>query len=363
LYVNKMKRSIWFILLAVILVFPVFSQQNGLSLSLPPGFKWEIYAEGITSARGMAVAPDGTLFTGSKKGNVYRIDPSGKVEVIADNLSMPVGVEYFEGDLYISEISKIQRIKKVLSAESEKYPLETIIEGLPRDRWHGWKFIKIGPDRKLYVPVGAPCNVCLKNNPQYASILSFDLTAGDYEIFAHGVRNTVGFDWHPQSEELYFTDNGRDNMGDNIPPDELNYAPRKGLHFGFPFLHGKDIEDPKYWGQRDRDDFNPPLAELPAHVAALGMRFYTGTMFPKEYQGGIFIAEHGSWNRSEKIGYRISFISLAGENPEYKIFAAGWLQGKDYVLGRPADVEIGVDGSLFVSDDYGSRIFRIWYEG
>jgi glucose/arabinose dehydrogenase len=188
-----------------------------------------------------------------------------------------------------------------------------------------------------------------------------DLDGNNLELFAEGVRNTVGFDWHPESEELWFTDNGRDRMGDDTPPDELNRAPFIGLHFGFPFLHGKTVRDPDFHDKRSDREITLPVLELPAHVAALGMRFYTGRMFPPYYRGGIFIAEHGSWNRSRKTGYRVSFVKLSGDTVHsYEIFASGWLKNET-VRGRPADVEIGPDGALYVSDDMAGCVYRIFY--
>jgi len=188
-----------------------------------------------------------------------------------------------------------------------------------RDEHHGWKFIRFGPDGMLYVPVGAPCNVCQRNDERYATIMRMKSDGTGLEVFAHGVRNTVGFDWRPQTEELWFTDNGRDLMGDDIPPDELNHAPEMGLHFGFPYCHGGDIPDPGFGNQRKCEEFTPPAMKLGPHVASLGMRFYTGSMFPSEYRNQIFIAEHGSWNRTTPIGYRVTLVRLENnqvENPD-----------------------------------------------
>jgi glucose/arabinose dehydrogenase len=211
------------------------------------------------------------------------------------------------------------------------------------------------------VPVGAPCNVCLKDNPLYATITRLNLDGTGLEIFARGVRNPVGFDWHPQTDELWFTDNGRDFLGDNLPPDELNHAPQSVKHFGFPYRHGKDISDPEYGSQAPPIDFTAPAQELGPHVVSLGMRFYTGDMFPSTYKNQIFIAEHGSWNRSEPIGYRLTLVRLAGSSVQsYEVFADGWLQ-KNRVLGRPVDIEIMEDGSLLISDDYSDTIYRITY--
>ncbi len=261
----------------------------------------------------------------------------------------------------MAEISRILRFDNILKNLDDPPKPVILRDDLPEDRWHGWKFIALGPDGKLYVPVGAPCNVCLKQDERYAAILRMEPDGSDLQVYARGVRNTVGFDWHPVTREFWFTDNGRDYMGDNMPPDELNHAPEAGLHFGFPYCHGSDIQDPDY-KQFPCSKFRAPAKELGPHVAALGMRFYTGTMFPEEYQDQIFIPEHGSWNRSEKIGYRIMLVTLEeGRAEDYRVFAYGWL--KDGVVwGRPVDLLILSDGSLLVSDDHGGAVYRIYYQ-
>ena len=332
-------------------------------IRLPEGFRIQVYASSLRTARGLSFASDGTLFVGSKSGEVYAVRPNGETLTVTRGLNMPVGLDFFEGDLYISSLSEIVMIENVLDNLGTNPKPRVLIDTLPRDRHHGWKFIKVGPDRKLYVPVGAPCNVCEREDERYASILRMNLDGSDLELVASGVRNTVGFDWHPETGELWFTDNGRDLMGDDIPPDELNRAPRAGLHFGFPYLHGGSVQDPRFWDDRPQGvEFELPKHEFPAHVAALGMRFYTANQFPEEYRGGIFVAEHGSWNRSQKIGYRVSYLHLEGNRVrEYRIFAEGWLEGQRS-WGRPADVEIGPDGALYVADDAASAVYRISYQ-
>jgi glucose/arabinose dehydrogenase len=330
-------------------------------MMLMKGYKIEIYTDKVPNARAMDFAEDGTLFAGSMvEGKLYAIRPDRSVIIIDDSLVMPTGLDYYEGDLYVSEISRILKYENILNTLDKSPEPLVINDNFPEDRWHGWKFIRVGPDGKLYVPVGAPCNVCLPDKVWYARILRMSLDGQTLEYFAEGVRNTVGFDWDPVSGEFWFTDNGCDDMGDDIPPDELNKSRTDGQHFGFPYIHGK-VLDPEFWPQRPKNSsFTSPAMELPAHVAALGMRFYTGEMFDEKYHGGIFIAEHGSWNRSRKIGYRISFIKLSGNRPVYyEVFASGWLQGET-PWGRPADVQVGPDGSLFVSDDLAGCIYRIY---
>lgn len=335
-------------------------------IKLPPGFRIEVYAE-IPEARSLAVSPSGTVFVGSRgAGDVHAVSPggqgrSGRVHRIASGLDSPNGVAFRDGSLYVAEVSRILRYDGI-EKRLDSPPRPVVVRGdFPRGRHHGWKFIRFGPDGLLYVPVGAPCDVCERKDPRYSSVMRMKPDGRDLEIFAHGVRNTVGFDWHPGTKELWFTDNGRDWMGDNRPPDELNRAPRKGLHFGFPYCHGGDIPDPKYGKGKDCGKYTPPVLKLSPHTAALGMRFYTGDRFPEEYRGKIFIAEHGSWNRSTPIGYRITMVDPAGGKPEkFTVFAEGWLQ--DTVSwGRPVDVEVMPDGSLLVSDDKAGVVYIITY--
>lgn len=363
-----MKKILIIALLALLIIF-ISSDASQTdrelpieSIILPEGFSIEIYKSGIKTARGMDFSDDGTLFVGSKSGDVYAITTDRKVYVIAKGMKEPVGVDFYDGDLYVSAVSRVLRYDDILDDLAAPPDPVLVNDSFPKKTWHGRKFIKVGPDKKLYVPVGAPCNVCDEDDRRFATIMRMNLDGGGLEIYAYGVRNTVGFDWHPETGELWFTDNGRDWLGDDAPPDELNRAYRKGLHFGFPYLHGTDVKDEEYWRERPARDFVTPELELPAHVASLGMRFYTGDAFPEEYRGGIFIAEHGSWNRSEKIGYRVSFVSVKDNKAVgYKIFASGWLSD-EYAWGRPADVEIGPDGALYVSDDEAGVVYRIYRE-
>ena len=348
------------------------SDSNSQSaIKLPPGFKIEVYASNVPNARSMVLSPSGVLFVGTRSaGNVYALVDNNQdykvdeVITIASGLDMPNGVDLKDGDLYVAEVSRIIKFENIENTFRNNPTYSVVRDDFPTDRSHGWKFIKFGPDGKLYVPVGAPCNICLKESEdaRYASITRMNADGTEFEVYAKGIRNTVGFDWHPTTNELWFTDNGRDMLGDNIPPDELNYAPIKGFHFGYPFLHGKNILDPEFGSQGDTSLYTRPVQELGPHVAALGIEFYSGQMFPAEYQNQLFIAEHGSWNRSQKIGYRISLVRLNGNNSvSYETFADGWLNG-DSVSGRPVDIEIMSDGSMLVSDDYSDVIYRITYQ-
>lgn len=325
---------------------------DDLGLNVPPDAHVTVFAE-VPNARAMTLAPNGTIYVGTRsEGVVYAIRDTNQdnigdeVNTILSDLSLPVGVTYHEGFLYVSEVSRILRY--------DPQTKETIVitDDFPQDLHHGWKFIDIGPDNKLYVPIGAPCNNCEEGDP-YAALLRMNLDGSEQEIIARGIRNTVGFAWHPQTRELWFTDNGRDNLGDDVPPDELNKLILNG-HYGYPYCHGS-IQDPEFTS-RTCGEFIAPQVELGPHVAALGMMFYTSDMF-FEYQNKILIAEHGSWNRKEPIGYRI--MAVDPEEKTYSVFADGWLeQGKAW--GRPVDVLEYIDGSILVSDDRAGRIYRIY---
>jgi glucose/arabinose dehydrogenase len=284
-----------------------------------------------------------------------------EVVVVADGLNSPNGVAFRNGALYVAEISRVLRFDNVEADPANPGQPVVVNDSFPTDEHHGWKYIAFGPDGRLYVPVGAPCNICAREAPLYASITRMDPNGNQLEIFARGVRNTVGFDWHPETKVLWFTDNGRDWMGDDLPPDTLKRAPEKGLHFGFPYCHAGRIPDPEYGDRRLCSEFHPPAIELGPHVAALGMKFYTGRMFPEQYRHHIFIAEHGSWNRTVPIGYRITLVRLEENRAAaYEVFAEGWLQA-DGAWGRPVDVLVMPDGALLVSDDRAGAIYRISY--
>jgi len=337
-------------------------------IKLPPGFRISVFAQ-VKDARSMVLSPAGTLFVGSRgtAGLVHAVldrDKNGaadEVIPIARGLNFPNGVALRDGALYVAEINRILRYDGIEGALKKPPKPVVVNDSYPKDEHHGQKFIAFGPDGKLYVPVGAPCNICLRGEP-YASITTINPDGSGRATFAQGVRNTVGFDWHPRTRELWFTDNGRDMLGDDIPPDELNHAPQAGAHFGYPFCHAGEVTDPEFGAQKPCSETRAPGQKLGPHVAALGMRFYTGSMFPAEYRDQIFIAEHGSWNRSKKIGYRLSLVRLDGSRVKsYETFADGWLQGQEE-WGRPVDVLVMRDGALLVSDDKASAIYRITYE-
>ncbi len=339
-------------------------------IELPPGFLIGVFATEIGDARSLAQSPSGVVFAGTGRrggGVVHAIvdrDGDGRADNqyrIGAELNWPNGVAFRDGDLYVAEISRVLRYEDIES-RLETPPAPVVVTAdLPDRTHHGWKFIRFGPDGRLHVPVGAPCNVCDEGDP-FATILRLDPDGGR-EVVARGVRNTVGFDWHPVTGHLWFTDNGRDHLGDDTPPDELNVLTEDGQHFGYPYCHGQDIADPDYGVERSCDDFVPPAMDLGPHVAAVGMRFYRGTAFPERYRGRIFIAEHGSWNRSSKIGYRVMTVRVdgGGRATEYEEFAAGWLQGEE-AWGRPVDVMERADGSLLVSDDMRGVIYRIVHD-
>lgn len=368
-----MARVLFPVVLAVLFMpgacFPVSVGGPRLSaIKLPKGFTIHLYAENVKGARSMTLGEKGTLFVGTRgEGKVYAVidrNGDGKADdviTVADGLDEPNGVAFRGGSLYVAEATRVIRYDRI--EENLRKPPKPVLIGdrFPKADHHEWKFIAFGPDGLLYVPVGAPCNVCNPEDQRFATIMRMRPDGSNLEIFARGIRNTVGFDWHPATRELWFTDNGADWMGPDMPPDELNRAPKKGMHFGFPFCHGGSIPDPKYGREGICDKYTSPAIALGPHVAALGMRFYSGSMFPKEYRNMIFIAEHGSWNRPKPIGYRITMVLLKSDKAVgYEVFAEGWLSGAT-AWGRPVDVLVMPDGSLLVSDDRQGAIYRIIY--
>lgn len=377
---NILKQShrrnflVWFdsVLILILISFCSSAGKPGKlpldKIKLPPGFQISLYASDVEGARSMALGKNGTLFVGTRhQGKVYAIldtnrdSQADRIITIADGLNMPNGVAFREGALYVAEVNRVLRFDNIESQLDNPPKPVVVNDSFPSDKHHGWKFIRFGPDGMLYVPVGAPCNVCQRSDKRYASIMRMKPDGSEQELFASGVRNTVGFDWDPRTTQLWFTDNGRDWLGDDLPPDELNHAPQKEMHFGFPYCHGKNIADPEFGPKHKCDEFSPPAMELGPHVAALGMRFYTGSMFPEQYRNQIFIAEHGSWNRSKPIGYRLSLVRVENNQAvKYETFAQGWLQ-ETQAWGRPVDILVMPDGSLLVSDDYANAIYRITY--
>lgn len=339
-------------------------------IELPEGFQIHIFAENVKNARSLCLTPAGTLFVGTRKeGKVYALrDTDGDMKadeqyVIAEKMNSPNGVAFLEGDLYVAEIDRIWRFPAIEDRLADPPEAELVFDGYPSEGHHGWKYIAFGPDGKLYVPVGAPCNIC-EPEPIFSTITRIDPDGGGFEIIASGIRNTVGFDWDPVTGDLWFTDNGRDWLGDDLPACELNHLSATGQHFGFPYCHQGDLRDPKFGSERDCSEFRPPYQHLGPHVAPLGMEFYQGPMFPDRYKDCIFIAEHGSWNREKPIGYRVTLVDRSAPEAErYQTFAEGWLKQNGNRWGRPVDLEWMPDGSLLVSDDFGDAIYRIHYTG
>ncbi len=341
------------------------------TIKLPEGFVIEIFAE-VNDARSLAISPSGTVYVGNKDGDkVYAVkDTDGdfkadKKWVIDSGLNQPNGVAFRDGNLYVAEISRILEYENIES-KLDSPPAPIVLNNTyPSETHHGWKYIAFGPDGKLYVPVGAPCNICESKDSIFNTITRINADGSGREIYANGIRNTVGFTWHPVTNELWFTDNGRDMLGDDVPPCELNLAPQAGMNFGYPYCHAGTIKDPEFGDKHACSEFVAPVQSLGPHVAALGVKFYTGKMFPEEYTNQVFIAEHGSWNRSKKIGYRISLVKIKDNkiSEGYETFASGWLNEKeDKAWGRPVDVLVLPDGSMLVSDDMAGVIYRISYK-
>ncbi len=348
---------------------PAAQAPAGLAgLKLPKGFQIAVYADKVESARELAVTASGLVFVGSRKaGKVYALvdaDRDGvaeKVVTVAEGLNKPNGVALLDGALYVGEISRILKFDNIEQTYAGKPAYKVIKDDLPSDTWHGEKYIKAGPDGKLYIPIGAPCNVCDKEEDAYAKIWRMNPDGSNWELFARGVRNTVGFTWHPVTKEMWFTDNGRDELGDNMPSCELNVAPKAGMHFGFPYCHAGVLPDPQFGKGKSCDAYTAPVAQLGPHVAPLGLAFYTGTQFPAQYRNQLLVAEHGSWNRANKIGYQVRLITLYGNKlVSDTAFIDGFLQDEQ-VSGRPVDIAVMPDGSILVSDDHAHKVYRVSY--
>lgn len=358
------------ILLSVLFLLPkiAFADFDLNKIHLPPGFKIAVYADQVPKAREMTLGKNNVVYVGTLEGKVYALMPNpqgdtAKAVAIIDGLKHPHGVAYFHGDLYVSDVNKILRYPEIQGHDRVPEPI-IIMDQLPSENWHGLRPINFSPDGWLYAGIGMPCNTCdyRKTNPMLGTLVRMRLDGRDFQIFARGIRNSVGFDWDPKTHVLWFTDNGQDYLGDNLPPDEINRAPQANMDFGFPYVYGNNMPAPGYdHAPMNTQNFTPPVYNLPAHVAPLGLRFYTGSQFPVKYQQQMFIAEHGSWNRSTKIGYQVVLANVEADKISHvEPFAYGWLQGKT-VYGRPVDLLTMTDGSLLVSDDYAGKIYRISY--
>jgi glucose/arabinose dehydrogenase len=356
--------------MAPVPAFPIPTPREKLPIAkmkVPPGFKVEVFASDVLDARGLREGAKGTVFVSSLfvASKIYAlVDKGGKREVktIAEKLMLPNGIEYHKGSLYVATPKAVTRYDDIETRLDNPPQPVTVYDKLPGDVPHGWKFIKIGPDGKLYIPVGAPCNIC-EPAEQYAQIRRINLDGSGEEVVARGVRNTVGFDFHPKTRELWFTDNQRDWLSEDLPQDELNRLTKPGQeHFGYPFCHQGDFADPEFGWGKSCDDFTKPVRLLGAHSAPLGMRFYTGTMFPAKYQGAIFIARHGPWNRTKKYAADVvvAFVDGKGKVTSVEPFLTGLVENNTY-LGRPVDVHVMKDGSLLVSDDHNGAVYRVTY--
>ncbi len=342
-----------------------------LELDLPEGFEIKVYARGVDGARSMAMGDNGTLFVGTRNENTIYAIQDNDGDYIADNvmvldtMEVPNGVAMRNGDLYVAQVGSLWKYPAIEDNLKGSPRKELVYDDYPTEFHHGWKYIAFGPDDKLYVPVGAPCNICnpTDEDERFAAITRMDPDGSNREIYAKGVRNTVGFTWHPESGDMWFTDNGRDMLGDEIPPCELNHITEAGQHFGYPFCHGGVVKDPEFGDLRPCSDFVDPAYQFMAHTAPLAVKFYTGTMFPKEYQGQAFVAQHGSWNRTKKVGYRIMMVDITnGQATEGIPFIDGWLNEETQeASGRPVDILWLKDGSMLISDDYGDAIYRVTY--
>jgi glucose/arabinose dehydrogenase len=334
-------------------------------LKAAKGFKIEVYASGMANARSLALGDKGTVFVGSRLvDKVYAItekDGKREVKVVASGLYRPNGVAFKNGTLYIAELSQISKIEGI-EDKLDNPPKPTVIySDLPKDEAHGWKYLAIGPDNKLYFEVGQPCNNCIPDD-KHGQMRRINLDGSGMEVIARGIRNTVGFDWHPGSKEMYFTDNSRDWMSEDLPNDELNRITKVGLHFGSPFCYQGDIPDPEFGWGRKCSEFEPPIKLMGPHAAALGMKFYTGGSFPAKYKNQLLVARHGSWNKTNKFGGDVVLVNIKkdGTAGEIEPFVTGFLENNSYV-GRPVDILVMKDGAVLISDDWNGAVWRVSY--
>ena len=375
-YLNNSSK---FTIIYLISFFSFFlnAEANLSKLTVPKNFEITIFAKDLESPRQITETKSGHIIVGSKKGNevialVKNNDATYKKVIVANELQNPAGVAFYEGDLYFAEMDTVWLIDEIdswLDADSDKLPQKRIyMNNLPSETWHGLKYIDFGPDGNLYIPVGVPCNICLEpqtKDSRFAAIHKYE--DGKLITVADGVRNSVGFDWHPVTNKLYFSDNGRDWLGDNSPSCELNMVDKEGSFYGYPFKHAKDVIDPEFGHMIPslNKKFVDPIAELGPHVAPLGIAFYDGDVFPKKYQNSIFVALHGSWNKyNGKSGYKIVFVQLDkdGNYVSQENFITGWLSNEN-AWGRPVAPFVMSDGSLLISDDKHNVIYKVSYKG
>lgn len=357
--------------MAPVPAFPIATPADKLpvaKMKLPPGFKAEVWASDVLDARGLRQGDKGTVFVSSLfvAGKIYAVvDKGGKREVktLAEKLFLPNGIEFHKGSLYVATPKDITRYDDIENRLDAPPAPVMVYDKLPGEVPHGWKFIKVGPDGKLYVPIGAPCNIC-EPGSGFAKITRMNLDGSGVEDVALGVRNTVGFDFDPKNGDLWYTNNGRDWLSEDLPNDSLNHVTKTGQHFGFPYCHQGNVADPEFGWGKDCRQFAQPALLTGAHAGTLGMRFYTGRQFPKKYQGAIFIARHGPWNRTQKYAADVIVAWPDGKGGIAKMepFLTGLVENNEY-LGRPVDVLVLKDGSLLVSDDHNGAIYRISYAG
>ena len=354
--------------------FSISADPNINKLYVPEGFEISIYADNLDSPRQLTETGDGFIIVGSKNGDkifaLNDINYDGAAEekiLLANGLQNPTGVSFYKGDLYFSEIDKVWIIEDIdswLSSDQENLPKRRIfMDDLPSETWHGFKYLDFGPDGNLYIPVGVPCNICLEpqtKDKRFAAIHKYQ--DGKLITVADGVRNSVGFDWHPVTKKLYFSDNGRDWLGDDSPSCELNVVDKEGSFYGYPYKHAKNVIDPEFGKLIPNLDKQliDPIAELGPHVAPLGIAFYDNVKFPEKYRNSLFIALHGSWNRSKKSGYKVIFVKLDedGNYISMEDFISGWLNDQS-AWGRPVSPFIMSDGSMLVSDDKYNVIYKV----
>jgi len=356
-------------------------------LHVPQGFVLSVFADNLLNARSLALGDNGVVFVGTGSADtVYAIQDSNsdgvadKRYIIANHLYMPNGVAYKDGSLFVAEVNRIIRFDRITQQLDNPPKPVVVYDQFPSNQHHGWKYLRFGPDNKLYTSVGAPCNICEPEKPIYGSLVRLNADGSGFEIIAKGIRSSVGLDWQPETNALFFTENGRDYLGDDLPPDELNRWTAVGEHFGFPYCHGGDIPDPEFGAGKKCAQFTAPEWKFKAHMAPLGLRFYRGSQFPQEFKNQLFVAEHGSWNRSEPHGYRVALIKFNQGKPvaddcmdaggramhgaiAEQDFIDGWLRKDGNVLGRPVDILEMPDGSLLISDDKLGVIYKVEYKG